>query len=242
MNEELATLYRVQELDTEIARRRQALAALDSGAELEQQIAPLGSELADLRQSQEAAENENLNLELELRTLQQKRDGFQTQLYSGRVSNPRQLSDLQQEVEMLGREIRRVEDRMLELMETMESQRTEIAAREARLRELEQQLESVRAGYEEVGGRLRTEISELEGGRADTAQQVSPVLLRRYEQIRVRSANIGVVKVTGSNCPGCHITLPSETLKHLKAGQPGLACENCARLFFWEGRGQGQAQ
>jgi hypothetical protein len=241
VNEELANLYRVQELDTEIARRQQALAALDSGAELEQQIAPLRSEIADLRQRQEAAENENLNLELELRTVQQKRDGFQTRLYSGRVSNPRQLSDLQQEVDMLGREIRRVEDRMLELMEMMESQREQIAAQETRLGELEQQLELARARHEEAGGRLRADISELEVSREETAQRVSPVVLRRYEQIRARSANTGVVKVIGGDCPGCHIALPSETLKHLKAGRSGLACENCARLLFWQAPGQGEA-
>jgi predicted nucleic acid-binding Zn-ribbon protein len=241
VNEELATLYRVQELDAEIARRQQALAALDRGAELEQQIGPLRTELADLRQRQQAAENENLSLELELRTLQQKRDGFQTQLYSGRVSNPRQLSDLQQEVDMLGREARRVEDRMLELMEVMESQRGQIAAGEARLGDLEQQLDAVRARYEEVAGRLRAEIADLEASRGETAQRVSAPLLRRYEQIRARSANIGVVKVIGRDCPGCHIALPSETLKHLKAGRSGLACENCARLLFWEAPGQGDA-
>jgi len=234
VNEELATLHRVQELDSEIARREQALAGLDSGDSLEQAIETLRAELTELRQTQESADNESLNLELEVRTLQQRRDVFNTQLYSGRVSNPRQLADLQQEVEMLGREIRRVEDRMLELMETTESRRAQIAAREQQLAELEQLLDAVRARYAEVGGRLRAEMSELEVARQETAQRVSAPLLRRYEQIRGRSANIGVVKVTGTDCPGCHIALPSETLKQLKGGRSGLACDNCARLLFWQ--------
>lgn len=234
VNEELATLYKVQELDAEIVRRRQALALLDTGADVEQEIAPLRSELADLRHKQTAAGNENLNLELELKTLQQKRDGFQSQLYSGRIGNPRQLTDLQREVEMLGREIRRVEDRMLELMETTESQRAGIADQEALLVELEQRLSDARARYEEVEGRLRGEMAELEARRVEVAQQVSPTLLKRYDQIRVRSANVGLVKVTGSECPSCHIALPSETLKHLKAGRSGLTCENCGRLLYRE--------
>jgi predicted nucleic acid-binding Zn-ribbon protein len=235
VNEELAILYQVQQLDTETARRQQALAELDTGAELEQEMAALSAELADLRLRQEAAEKENLDRELELRTLQEKRQRFSGQLYSGKVGNPRQLADLQGEVEMLGREIKKVEDCMLELMETMESKRAEIASREERLRELDGRLAAARASYEETGSRLRGELSDLQASRAEAARQVSPVVLKRYEQIRARARNVGMVKVTGGGCPGCHIALPSETLKHVKAGRSGLTCESCGRLLFWSG-------
>ncbi|MCJ7752657.1 MAG: hypothetical protein MUQ65_16465, partial [Armatimonadetes bacterium] len=140
MNEALGILCKVQETDTEIARRQQALDALDAGTQLEEEIGGLESELAELREKQAATDQENLDSELELKSLQEKKERFQGELYSGAVSNPRQLSDLNQEVEMLGREIRKIEDRMLELMETMESQRTEIATRETRVGELKGEL------------------------------------------------------------------------------------------------------
>jgi predicted nucleic acid-binding Zn-ribbon protein len=235
VKEELAILCTVQELDTEIAKRKQALGVLDSGAALEEEISALRSELADLRQQREAAEAENLDLELEGRTLQEKRKRFNDQLYSGKVGNPRQLSDLQGEVEMLGREIRKVEDRMLELMETMESQRTEVASRAARLKEMEERLADTRARYEEASSGLRSEAAEMEAQRKQTAGNVSPVVLKRYEQIRARSGNLGLVKVMGTDCPGCRISLPSETLKHMKVGRSGLTCENCGRLLVWGG-------
>ncbi|MFB3881816.1 MAG: zinc ribbon domain-containing protein [Armatimonadota bacterium] len=242
MNEELAILYQVQQFDIEIARRQQALAEVDTGAELEQRLETVKSELTVLRQAQTEAEKENLDCELQARTLQEKRKRFSDQLYSGKVSNPRQLSDLQEEVEMLGREVRRVEDRMLELMETMEVRRGEIASRELVVKELEEELAAVRARHEEVGSRLRGELSELEASRADTAQKVNRVVLKRYEQIRARSGNVGLVKVTGGECPGCRIALPSETLKQVKAGRSGLTCENCGRLLLWGGPEQGGAE
>jgi predicted nucleic acid-binding Zn-ribbon protein len=238
VNEELAILYQVQQFDTEIGRRRLALAALDTGAELDQEIAVLTEELADLRRKPQVAEKESLDSELQVRTLQEKKKRFSDQLYSGKVGNPRQLSDLQSEVEMLGREARKVEDRVLELMETLESQRAETASREARLKEFGEQLAAARASYEEAGSRLRVELSQLETSRAETAQKVSPVVLKRYEQIRVRSGNLGLVRITSGECPGCHISLPSETLKHVKAGRSGLTCESCGRLLFWAEQAQ----
>jgi hypothetical protein len=242
VNEELAVLYQVQQFDIEIAQRQQALAEIDTGGELEQELAALSDELAALRQGEAEAEKENLDCELEARTLQDKRKRFSDQLYSGKVSNPRQLTDLQGEVEMLGREVRRVEDRMLELMETMEVRRSEIASREARVKELQERLAGVRARHEEAGSRLRGELSELEGGRAEAAQKVNRVVLKRYEQIRARSSNVGLVKITGGDCPGCHIALPSETLKQVKAGRSGLTCESCGRLLLWGGAEQRDAE
>lgn len=231
MNEELGILCKVQETDTEIARRRQVLDALDAGTRLEEEIAALEGELAGLRAEQAAADQENLDAELELKSLQEKKDRFQGQLYSGNVSNPRQLSDLHKEVGMLGREIGKIEDRMLVIMETLDSQRTEITARETRLGEAKGELASVRADYEQKSDRLRSEIAELESQRNGLAPRVGAHLLKRYEQIRARMGNLALVRVTGTTCPGCQIALPSDTLKAMKAGKPGPTCDNCGRML-----------
>ncbi len=234
MSAELNNLYKVQQSDTELARLRQALDELDTGAELDSQVRQLESELADLGVRLRTSEKENLDCELELKTLEEKRTKFRAQLYGGTVRNPRQLSDLHQEVEMLEREVRKLEDRTLELMEQMESQRAEIAAGEGRLGELKGQLEAVRAKYDSVSERLRAEVGELEAKRREDAAQVGVHLLKRYEQIRTRAGNLALVKVSGGNCPGCRIALPSETVKGLQAHKTGLTCENCGRLLFWD--------
>jgi hypothetical protein len=231
---DLNTLYKVQQSDTELARLRQALGGLDTGAELECEISQLESELAALRDQLRACEKESLDCELELKTLDEKRGRFRTQLYGGSVRNPRELSDLHKEVEMLDREIRKLEDRMLELMEQMESQRSAMGTREARATELKAQLEGVRTKYQVTSERLRGEIAELEAKRQEDAAQVGLHLLKRYEQIRARAGNLALVKVSGGNCPGCRIALPSETVKGLQAHRSGLTCENCGRLLFWD--------
>jgi len=240
VNEELSVLYRVQETDTEIARHQQALGSLDSGAEVEGEIGRLERELAELRGQRAAALKEHLDCELELKTLEEKKERFQGQLYSGRVSNPRQLTDLHKEVEMLAREVRKLEDRVLELMETLESQQSEIETREKRVAELQGELELVRAAYEEKGSRLRVELVELEARRKEYAGQLNVHLLKRYEQIRARMGNVGLVRVTGTTCPGCRIALPSDTVKAMKAGKPGPTCDNCGRMLVWGGSEEGE--
>ena len=117
-------------------------------------------------------------------------------------------------------------------MEALEEEHAEIAQREQRLEEQRKQLAQIQEKHRTASARLRQELAELEGRRQGLAGRVPAALLKRSEQIRARQSNLGLVKVTGDTCPGCRITLPSETLKALRS-QPGpLTCENCGRLLF----------
>jgi len=234
VSDELAILYQVQQLDIELARRKAALAGLDTGAELKGEIAAAEAELADLQRRHHESERQAREVELETRTLEEKRDKYDTQLNSGAVRNPRQLEDLQKEVAMLRREISKLDDRVLSFMETMEGERAETEAREADLTEKRDRLAAVLASYESEQARLNGEMAALQQERNQTASQVDAHLLRRYEQIRVRGGNVGIVKVTGDVCPGCHLTLASELLKELRTGRVGLTCDNCGRLLYME--------
>jgi predicted nucleic acid-binding Zn-ribbon protein len=234
VNGELAILYQVQQLDIELARRRAALAALDTGAALKAEIAAAEAELADLQRRHHGSDRQAREVELETRTLEEKRDKYDAQLNSGAVRNPRQLEDLQKEVAMLRREISKLDDRMLSLMEVIEGERAETETREADLAEKRDRLTAVLATHESESARLNAEMAALQQERDQTASRVDANLLRRYEQIRVRGGNVGVVKVTGDVCPGCHLTLASELLKELRTGRIGLTCDNCGRLLYME--------
>jgi len=232
VSQELAILYEVQRFDTEIASLNQALAGLDPGAELQAEIAAAESELSKLLNRHHATEAESLDRDLALKTLEEKRAKFKAQLYGGTVRNPRQLTDLEGEVQMLSREIGKIEDRILELMDSLEQERAEQKAQETRLAEMRARLAQVQGQYAATSSRLRTEVGETESRRAAAAGQVPVQLLKRYEQLRARQANLGLVRVTGITCPGCRVALPSETLKSLNADRGTLTCENCGRLLF----------
>ena len=235
MSEQLALLCQVQEADLEIARLKEALNGLDTGEALRGKIAGLEKELAALRRQVEALEAEHLDRSLELDTLTEKKGRFETQLYGGRVNNPRQLTDLQAEVSMLKREGDRVETRVIELMLELEQQRETLAAGEAELAEAQARLQETEGKFQQTSRRLQSEVAELGEKRKELAAQVNVQLLKRYEQIRASKGNLGLARVTGQTCPGCRVAIPSERLKAIKAGRLGETCDNCGRLLAWGG-------
>ncbi|MFZ1396532.1 MAG: hypothetical protein WAS33_06535, partial [Candidatus Promineifilaceae bacterium] len=107
-------LFQLQKLDTEIDEKKKRL-----GDVLKAQKEP--QSLLAARQRDEAARAElqkwqakHQDLTLEVGGLSSKAKNSENKLYSGKVTNPKELSDLQQEIEALGRRKAVLEDAVLE--------------------------------------------------------------------------------------------------------------------------------
>src|SRR2546422_10089867 len=155
-------LYELQLVDTQIARLEVALGALDDGTAMRAQVEQARSAEETARAELQARQSRLRDLELELQSTVGKATRVEQDLYSGRISNPKELRAMQEDVEALGRQRQRIEDEMLGLMEEVERQLEQIraleAARQARERELDEHLE-------EYTTRQRALTAELEAGR-----------------------------------------------------------------------------
>ena len=55
-------------------------------------------------------------------------------------------------------------------------------------------------------------------------------LMERYQVIK-KHCTPPVVKLTNGQCGGCYMSLPSVTLRNLKAGSGIIECESCGRMI-----------
>src|SRR3990170_4512484 len=113
-------LYALQRMDTRLATLRRALDALDPGKSLEALLEQVRSAeevtATQLRETQARLRD----LELSLSSTAEKTKKLEQDLYSGRIGNPKELSAMQEDVAVLGRQRQRIEDKMLALMEDTE--------------------------------------------------------------------------------------------------------------------------
>ncbi|MFN8018886.1 MAG: C4-type zinc ribbon domain-containing protein [Acidimicrobiales bacterium] len=169
----------------------------------------------------------------EVESLKEKRAGFDAKLYGGTVSNPRELQDLQEEIDSLSRRITQLEDEELEIMEQVEPV-------EARLAELAAAADAKQAALDDAEQRLiaaeaeiRAEEDAERAVRDGAAAPVPADLLAQYEKLRAGRGGIGVARLVGSQCGGCHLALSAmeaARLRKLPAGEVAH-CEECGRIL-----------
>src|SRR5207244_11646848 len=106
-------ILKTQELDLRIDALTREKAALDNGAGLKQQVDQVFTSLADAEARRHRAEAEQLSAELELKTVEEKKATVHKKLYEGRIVIPKELTAMEQEIEMFGRQRSHLDERIL---------------------------------------------------------------------------------------------------------------------------------
>lgn len=233
LSETLTALNAVQQLDTRIQRAKRLQSTLDNGAEATKQ-----SEAArDLAEQKRAAHHhvagELKDSELKLETLETKRKSYQQKLYQGTVTNARELSNIEKEIEALGRQRSDLDGRILELMEQAEQSQAEMTVADANSQRAQGHRTDMLAAYRSRYEALGLELTDLTRLRLEAVAQVEDkALLKRYEDIRSKAGGVGIAPMDGNACGGCHMTLPATLVKAVKESGQVQTCDNCGRLLM----------
>jgi hypothetical protein len=228
----ITELVRLQEADLALDSRRATLAAAESRIGETDELLQLRERVAMLRDALRAAEGTQKDVELEADALKAKIAPAEEKLYSGVVKNPKELTDLQADVEQLKRQLSSVEDRDLEALTSLESAQSEFRTAEAELAALEQSWAAEQAELTATIARLGTEIGELEGTRRERVEYIDNDLLARYDHVRRAHQGRGVAKLDRNLCLGCRISLPVSMVNKARSGGAVVQCPNCERILY----------
>ena len=231
MNEALAALHAVQELDTALLRVARKLRSLDPGTALAQAAEEAARTHAEAAAALHSAEADLRDSELELKSVEAKRKDHSDRLYSGKVTNPKELDGMQHEIEALGRRRGALDEHLLELMETVEN----LSSREAELRRA---ADAAREAYEAKAAvtqreekTLRAEAVRLKTLRAERAALVPSALLKRYDAVRTGKDGVGLACIEDGRCGACRTVLPRNTVLTVRDSVAIVTCEACGRLL-----------
>lgn len=168
--------------------------------------------------------------ELILASLEQKKRASEQKLYGGTIRNPKELSDLQEEVASLNRRKAAIEDELLETMLMVEESEEEEEQAVESLAAIESEWRATQAKLQSEKESLERKLSDL----ADLRQRqitIPPAAdLAKYEHLRQRKRGRPVALLNGSECQGCMTGVSAARVKEARAD--GLAfCGTCGRIL-----------
>ena len=233
LSETLTALYAVQQIDTRIQRAKRLQSNLDNGTQAAAQSDTARDNAAEKRIVHHRISGELKDSELKLETVEAKRKSYQQKLYQGAITNVKELANIEKEIEALGRQISDLDERILDLMEQAESAKAELTVADAQAKAAEEHrtdtVAAFRSRYEELGLDLNDMTRQREAAAAGVEDKA---LMKRYDDIRIKAGGVGIGRLDGNACGGCHMTLPSILVKAVKESVQLQACDNCGRLML----------
>lgn len=226
-----ATLYALQQIDSEIDTHQRRLLELSSLIGEAEELKETRKSLEATKQALTDSRTLQKDQELELQGVNQKKRLSEKALYGGRIRNPKELTDLQEEVASLDRRKASLEDRLLETMMQVEEGEAEEKAIRSDIQRIENRWQTEQADYLAEKESLENRLDELTSLRENQVSTIPPGDLKTYEQVRGRRGGLAVVLLKDSECQGCMTGVSVARVK--EAHRDTLAiCGTCLRILY----------
>jgi predicted nucleic acid-binding Zn-ribbon protein len=227
-----SSLYRLQSLDSELDRRRALLREID--AVLSDTEATSRSRQA-VAQAETHLQTAQAAVHLEegaLAAHRAKIEEAERSLYGGAVQNPKELQDLQREVESLQRYRPTLEDRLLEAMLGLEEAETAQKSAQEELQRVEQlqatRNDTLTAKREEA----RAEIERMESEREAALGDVPEQDLELYLQLRTSRGGLAVALLEDDSCGACGLIQSHSSRQSIRMANDLHLCRQCGRILY----------
>lgn len=226
-------LYRLQEIDLSVQQKHKRLDEI---------AAQLADNKALAEAQRRVTENQHVltPLQTHVRKLEQEiqgnsakiRDTDET-LYSGRVKNPKELQDMQHEIQSLKKRNQELEDTLLETM-------LQVDTADAALRESQQELATLQAQFEianqsliDEQKRLKSEGSALLKSREHLLPTIDAEVLKIYNSLRPRKNNHAVATLNNQSCSVCRVQQNMNVIQAVRKGDALTYCSSCGRILIY---------
>ena len=225
-------LHQLQDIDTRVDAGRAAVVRLQAELADAGSVAQRAAELEQAKDELHRLDAQQRDLELQAETHRAKITTDEGKLYSGRVSNPKELQSLQEEVAQDRRQLGTIEDRILDLLDRIDERTKEIAALESQLAQEKDRLDSRHSAARTRLQQTQTVLTSLASQRDATLAQVDPVIRPTYETLRRQKGGLAVATVQQRTCQACRVGLTPAQEQRARIGNEIVTCHSCGRILF----------
>ena len=203
---------------------------LDEHIEIREKVAV---ELLEATEREERLQAHATSHEREIATTDEGRKHAESLIYSGQITNDRELEARRKEVDDAHQKKNEIEDSLLEIMEQMEEVSSLTEELSTRRDELTAQVSDLTTRRDEAAKDIDAELAALRERREAEAAAVPDELVAAYERARGNRKGRIVARLEGKTCTSCMLELTAIELEDIKeTAKDSLAtCEQCGAFL-----------
>ena len=231
MHADLETLLALQDVDKEILRLNDEVAALPKRvAAIEAKLAGTRARLEQAQAAVKADEVARKKYDAANQDLQQKISKYRDQMLA--VKTNEQYKAFQHEIEFAQQEIQANEDKILEVMLDSDAKASQVKAAEAELKAETAEIEKEKRIAHDKTAEDENFLAEWHAKRNALRQRVEGEWLDHYERI-AKARKTGLSEARDSKCLTCHVTLRPQVFAEVRSGSKLITCESCSRILYY---------
>jgi len=228
---DLQALYQLQTLETSLDNAKKRLAEIQAEIENSDTVREAKDAHQAREQDHHQANATAQDLELELASLAQKSYETEELLYSGKLTNPKELQDREKELDSL----KRRHEKLSEDLDTAKEQRdiTQNALADAAdaLKAAAEASEAQNADLIKEQGALQKDMRQWLVKRKKTLKQISSDHHKIYKALKTKKRGIAVARLQGRACSACQVEQTQMVVQQVQQTDQLVQCASCSRIL-----------
>ena len=196
-------------------------------------------QLVDSKAALSAAEEKQMHntaaqktLEVEIDTVKGRIAKYKNQQLN--VKNNDEYRAFENQIVMARKEIEKLENGDLGLMETSEKIKVELDAAKKKLADAEGRVSAEKDALDRRLENTADDIERMKKKRTALIADIDKDVLRVYTRIMNNKKDYAIVSVERDTCGGCHMKLTPQTVHDARSNQKLVSCNYCGRLLYWD--------
>lgn len=225
-------LYRLQQIDSRLKQVNTRLAAIQSILDTNSDLRAATQQLQDSKIARHQAETALKQAESETAELRIKLEIVETNLYAGRIRNPKELQDLQKEIVVLKRNLEALENEQLQRMISVDTSDQALEETQKNFDFTQGKVISANAELKSEQLTLQKESDNLLNQRLAVLPAINKNFLDLYDSLRQKRSGLAVTIVTENTCDACGSTLTPGFAQTVRTSTQLVLCPMCGRILY----------
>ena len=226
-----AHLYRVQKLDLALDHNNKRIQEIDRLLDSDKTIQSAKNQIRTAKIDSQKAHQTLREIEENSRSIQTKIQISESKLYGGKITNPKELQDIQNEIASLKRHLSNIEDEQLEAMMALENYEQKLKQAETDLIKAQADFSQKSAGLLGEKSQIQKENERLSKERSATVSFVSDDALELYQNLRANKNGRPMAIIEDQCCAACGTSLRPAELQSAKSIKITY-CPSCGRILY----------
>lgn len=225
-------LFQLQKIDSQLDQSRRRLNEVEKELANDARVVEAQNQVELAQRAMDTAQKNLTQINDRVEAIKIKIKTEEASLYSGKIQNPKELQDLQNEIISLKKNLVNFEEQLLEAMISLEEM-------ESKSNDAKFNLENVKAKSIEAKADLRGEklaleklIAKLSTEREVAITPILPESLDLYNRLRAQKRGVAVTVVEENTCTVCGVEIRPAEWQDARSPYKIVCCSSCGRILY----------
>jgi predicted nucleic acid-binding Zn-ribbon protein len=225
-------LYQLQLLDLELDKNEKRLSEIKGIISYSEDVNRIEQAISIIELEKKTWQQKLNKISGEAQIVQEKTKKSEQSLYDGTIKNPKELQNVNTEIDSLKKRLSVLDEQQLEIMFSIEELEEQISTNNQSLKSLSKE----KNAQKEV---LLREMDEIEKSNNKLTIEKKPILtqiedeyLSTYEKLRKSKNKIAVSLIVDNACSMCGNGLPPMEVQKAKSNTDEIFCVVCKRFLY----------